>query len=123
MELVSAPQMAPAVCCLSSQGGTLIDTRREIAQIGRGYLHPDVVRQAAAVLGMVDSTEAVLLKARIEGLERELDELEATHKEIVEQYNNLRGATAELLQHGATVDRRGTIRYRVVKPGERRLKE
>lgn len=123
MELVDAPQMAPGVCALSNQGGTLIDTRREIAQIGRGYLHPDVVREAAAVLGLVDKAEYERELAELARNGERVAELEAQLAEVSEQYNNLRGALAELMQHGVTVDRRGTIRYRAVKPGERQLKD
>lgn len=123
MELVDAPQMAPGVCALTNQGGTLIDTRREIAQIGRGYLHPDIVREAADALGMVDAEQAEALRARVAELEETLKFLDGEYLEVIERYNNLRGALAELFQHGVTVDRKGTIRYRAVKPGERQVKE
>lgn len=120
MELVDAPQYAPATCCLTSQGGPLIDTYRQVAQFGHAYLHPDVVREAAHALGMVEelppSPQMADLLAELEAKSAELEAL-------AEKYDNLRGALAELQQHGMSVDRRGIIRFRLYKSGDRLVKD
>lgn len=123
MELVDAPQFAPATCCLTSMGGPLIDTGRQVAQFGHAYLHPDVVREAATVLGMVPVERVAALEAQTVEQQRENERLVDDLDAIAEKYNALQGALTELLQHGATVDRKGTIRYRVCKPGDRQHKE
>jgi hypothetical protein len=123
MDLVDAPPYAPAVCCLTSQGGPLIDTHRQVANFGHAYLHPDVVREAAAALGMVDGSALDAAIAAVEERAAMVGQLEDALADVAEKYNNLQGALAELMQHGVTVDRKGTIRYRVCKPGDRVLKE
>lgn len=104
--------MAPASCCLTSMGGPLIDTRREVAQFGRAYLSPDIVREAAAVLGLIDEREHQALVERCAELEEELRLLREDEESVLVKYDALRASMAETMQHGFVVDRKGTIRYR-----------
>jgi hypothetical protein len=123
MELVDAPTMAPASCCLTSMGGPLIDTRREVAQFGRAYLHPDIVREAAAVLGLIDAGEAERAKAALAAAEEQLEAMDRELDELEGKYNALKASMAETMQHGFVVDRRGQIRYRETKAGNRIAKD
>jgi hypothetical protein len=104
--LVEGPPYPPAACLVTGRAdGPLVDTNITDNFGNRLYLHPTVIDQAGALLGLVPRGEHEAVVAAHEGSAARIAALEVQ----LEQAEELRLAVARTLHTGATIDRKGRL--------------
>lgn len=115
MELRESAELFPGCCVLSQSGdGPFIDLGTENVIGERKYVSAQLVRDMAAVLGLVDGRELEEASERILDLEAQLQEARGVQAELEE----LRASVRKTLNAGAVANRDGTFKLRPV-PGQR----